>query len=853
MKKNLLIIFMLIGYCGFSQNPADVDPTFNNSNNSGFNQSTDVVNAVMYSSFAKVYLGGFFSSYFGTTANNIACININGGIDTSLITGIGFNNTVNCIIETSSGKIMVGGNFTNYNGIASNRIILLNPDGSIDNSFEIGSGFNGNVLAIAIQSDGKLIIGGDFTTYNGNSVSKIVRLNSNGSIDTSFSIGTGFNNSIKSIAVQTDGKVLIGGSFTLYNGVNKNRIVRLNSNGAIDTSFFTTTGFNNNVNKIVLLSDGSAVLGGDFTTCTAIVSGVTTQVSKNRIIKLSTDGTINTTFGIGTGFNSTVYNIYPLVNGKIIICGNYTTYKGVISNKITRLNADGTVDATFISNGNGLDNSVLSIAVGAKILIGGSFNSTVNTVSGPLNSNRIRALNDDGSFFTSFANNIGIYPDSSVPNNVIAIAIKSDGKILVGGNSETYNSSISNSIVLLDNNGYVDSSFSSGTGFTGANPYIRCIVPQPDGKILVSGYFTYYNGVQFTKYITRLNSNGSIDNSFSTSSLQNYSTYLICLQPDGKIILGETNYTYYNGIPSAHIIRLNNDGTIDNSFVSGSGFNIGITSIVQQTDGKILVGGNFSTYNGISANKIIRLNTNGSLDTSFVTGIGFDNIVYNIAVQSDNKILIGGNFLSYNGSVAKRIIRLNTNGSLDNSFTVSGTGFDKAVAKIKVLSDGKILVGGSFTNYNGIIANNLIRLNSDATKDNLFLTEATPNNTVSNSSVNDIAIQNDGKILVVGSHFNTIDNTRRSIARLSGGTAPLSNNEFQIDKLKIYPNPVKDILNVANTNNFSNYEIFNLLGSKIISGTITNGQIMVSDLTNGIYIIKIKDGNKIVTNKFIKK
>lgn len=842
---------MLIGYCSFSQNPADVDLTFNNSNNSGFSQSTDVVNSVMYSSFAKIYLGGFFSSYFGTTANNIACININGGIDTSFNTGIGFNNSVNCIIETSTGKIMVGGNFTNYNGNTSNRIILLNTDGSIDSSFIIGSGFNGNVLAIAIQSDGKLIIGGDFTTYNGNSVSKIVRLNSNGSIDTSFLVGTGFNNSIKSIAIQTDGKMLIGGSFTLYNGSNKNRIVRLNSNGALDTSFFTT--FNNNVNKIALLSDGSSVVGGDFTTCTAIVSGVSTQVSANRIIKLNNDGTINNTFGIGTGFNSTVYSIYPLVNDKIIICGNYTTYKGVISNKITQLNANGTVDTTFISSGNGLDNSVLSIAVGAKILIGGSFNSTVNTVSGPLNSNRIRVLNDDGSFFTSFANKVGIYPDSSVPNYVMAIAIKSDGKILVGGNSETYNSSIANSIVLLDNNGYVDSSFSSGTGFTGANPYIRCIVPQPDGKILVSGYFTYYNGVQFTKYITRLNSNGSIDNSFSTSSLQNYSTYLICLQPDGKIILGETNYTYYNGIPSARIIRLNNNGTVDNSFVSNTGFNLGITTIVLQTDGKILVGGNFTTYNGVSSNRIIRLNANGSIDNSFQIGSGFDNIIYDITVQSDNKILVGGNFMNYNGTPAKRIIRLNSNGTIDSSFIIVGTSFDKSISKIKIQADGKILIGGSFTNYNGIIANNLIRLNNDGTKDTSFLTEASPNNTLASSYVNDIDLQTDGKILVVGSFFNTIDNTRRSIARLLGGTAPLSNNEFEIDKLKIYPNPVKDILNVANTNIFLNYEIFNLLGSKIISGTITNGQIMVSDLTSGIYIIKIKDGNKIVTNKFIKK
>lgn len=848
---------MLIGYCGFSQNPADVDLTFNNPNNSGFSQSTDVVNSVMYSSFAKVYLGGLFSTYFGSNAKNILCINYNGGVDTSFFTGTGFNNEVNCIIESNNGKIIIGGKFTNYNGINSNRIIRLNSDGTVDNTFNVGTGFNNTVLSITTQTDGKLIIGGDFTNYNSTPINRIIRLNIDGTIDNTFSIGTGFNNSVKTSAIQSDGKIIIGGAFTNFNGVNRERIIRLNTNGTIDTTYISTigqnppltstVGFNNDVNSIVINPDGTSIIGGDFTTYGVVVDGI--SIIANRIIKLNTNGTKNTNNYFGTGFNSSVKCIKTLQDGKMLIGGSFTTFNNTSSNKIIRFNIDGTRDVTF-SSSNGLDNSILSIAGN---FIGGSFNSTVNSVNGVLNSNRIQSLENNGTFSTTFANKVGIYPNSSVPNNVLAVAVKSDGKILVGGNSVAYNNSITNSIVLLDNNGYVDSSFSSGTGFTGANPYIRSIVAQPDGKILVSGYFTYYNGVQFTKYITRLNSNGSIDNSFSISSLQNYSTYLICLQPDGKIILGETNYTYYNGIPSARIIRLNNDGTIDNSFVSGSGFNIGLTSIVQQTDGKILVGGNFTTYNGVSSNRIIRLNTNGSIDNSFQIGSGFDNIIYDIAVQSDNKILVGGNFMNYNGTSAKRIIRLNSNGTIDSSFIIVGTSFDKSISKIKIQADGKILIGGSFTNYNGIIANNLIRLNNDGTKDISFLTEATPNNTLASSSVNDIDIQTDGKILVVGSYFNTIDNTRRSITRLMGGTAPLSSNEFQIDKLKIYPNPVNDILNVADTNNFSNYEIFNLLGSKIISGTITNGQIMVSDLTSGIYIIKIKDGNKIVTNKFIKK
>lgn len=846
MKKYLLL-FLVISYYGFGQNSADVNLSFNNPTASGFTQPSDVVNCVIYSptSYSKIYLGGFFSSYFGTTANNIVCLNINGGIDTSFMTGIGFDNSVDCLINAPNDKIMVGGNFTKYNGINSNRIILLNSDGSIDNSFLTGSGFNGKVLSIAVQTDGKFIIGGDFTSYNGTSVSKIVRLNNNGSIDSSFLIGTGLNNSVKTIAIQADDKVLIGGAFTLFNGISKNRIVRLNSNGSIDTSYVTTIGFNNNVNTITILPDGKTLIGGDFTTYGAVVNGVTNQA--NRIIKLNNDGTTNTVFG--KGFDSSVFTLALLSNGKVLIGGNFTDFDNKTLNRIMRLNVDGTLDSTF--SGNVSNNSIFSIASDNNtIVIGGNFNSTVSTVYDPLNSNRIRTLNNDGSYLSPFADKVGIYPNSSVPNDVMAIAIKSDGRIVVGGNSETYNSSIANSIVLLDNNGYVDSSFSSGTGFTGgssiAPSYISCIVPQPDGKILVSGYFTKYNNIPFTKYVTRLNSNGSIDNSFSTSSLQNYSRYVICLQPNGKIIFGEGNYTYVNGVPAARIIRLNSDGTIDNSFVSNSGFDIGISSIAQQSDGKILIGGAFTTYNGTSVNTLIRLNTNGSLDNSFVSaigsrGTGFDNVVNGMVVQSDNKILV---------IVAKKIIRLNANGSLDNSFALSGNGFDRSVSKIKLQADGKIIVGGSFTNYNGLIANNLIRLNDDGTKDNSFTTEATPNTPVTNSYINDIAIQNDGKILIVGSHFCSVDNKTRSIARLSGSTS-LSYSDFSFNQHYIYPNPAKENIYFSGIGNFE-YLIYNILGENVLNGKSNDNKININSLKKGIYILKMNIDGEIINRKFIK-
>jgi len=834
----------------YSQNPATVDLTFNNPNEAGFTGTTDVINSILVSD-SKIYLGGSFSSYFGTPVNNILSINSKGGIDTSFMNGTGFNNSVICLEKSLDNKIIIGGNFNNYNGVVANRIIALNLDGSINNTFDFGTGFNGDVNTIAVQTDGKLIIGGDFSSFNGVSANKIIRLNNDGTIDSNFSTGTGFNNIVKTIAIQSDGKILVGGTFTTYNGISKNRIVRLNNDGTIDNSYQTSIGFNNSVNDIKILLDGNAIIGGSFTTYSENQNG--NPFPASRIIILNTSGDKIDSFG--SGFNSTVNAIHLRYDNKILISGDFTQFQGISTNKIIRLNADNTHDTSF-NLGYTIDNSIYAVSnFGNRTLIGGNFNSINTTVSGDINSNRIRMLDDDGSFTNDFASKIGIYPNSSVPNHVTEIAIKSNGKIIVGGNSESYNNATANRIVQLNADGSIDATFSSGLGFTGPFSQIREIVPQPDGKVLVGGTFTYYNDVYTDKHLIRLNSDGSVDNTFTLNSLQDNSEYFIYLQDNGKIILGEKNYSYYNFVPEARLIRLNSDGTLDSSFNIGK-FDLGITSIVEQSDGKLLVSGNFSAFNGTNVNRVVRLNSNGSLDNSFSTGSGFDNIVYNLAIQSNGKILVGGNFTTYDNLNANRIVRLNSDGSIDNNFITSGTGFDRSISEIKILSDNKILVCGSFTNYNGTTANNLIKLNIDGSIDNSFQTSASPNNDTLNSSyIADIEIDNNGKILICGSHFTNIDNIRRSLARLIGGTTALSINEnYLTENLSIYPNPTNNIIRINNSNLINlNYVIYDLKGVKIKTGKQENGLIDVTDLKTDIYILQLKSKNKIYSAKFIKR
>jgi len=679
----------------------------------------NIVYTIQIQSDEKILVGGPFSSYDGIPANKIIRLNSDGSIDNTFVIGVGFNDTVRTIAIQSDGKILVGGGFSSYDGVSSNYIIRLNSDGSIDDTFVIGDGFDNIVYTIQIQSDGKILVGGNFGNYDGTSANRIIRLNSDGSVDNTFIVGDGFDNIVNTIQIQSDEKILIGGIFTSYDNTNAFNIVRLNSLGSIDNTFVVGNGFNGQVNTIQIQSDGKILVGGQFTTYDG--------VSSNYIIRLNSDGSIDNTFDIGTGFDNWVYTIQIQIDGKILVGGNFSSYDGIPSNFIIRLNSDGSVDNTF-SVGTGFNSTVLTMLIkdNGTLLIGGGF-----YLYKPTTINRIIRLNTNGVYDSSLFYNIGF-------NELVrTIDIQLDGKILVGGDFQNYDGTVSNYIIRLNSDGSIDDTFIIGDAFDGL---VRTIDIQLDGKILVGGDFQNYDGTA-SYGIIRLNSDGSIDNTFVVGNGFNGQVYTIQIQTNGKILVGG-KFNQYDGTSSNNIIRLNSDGSIDDTFVIGGGFDDNVYSIQVQSDEKIIVGGDFSNYDSITSKRIIRLNSDGSIDNT--VGSGFDGNVLTIQIQSDGKILVGGNFTDYDGIPANNIIRLNSDGSIDNTF-VNGTGFSSMVFTIQIQSDGKILVGGSFGTYNETPSNYIIRLNSDGSIDDTFVIGGG-----FNDNVYTIQIQSDGKILAGG-------------------------------------------------------------------------------------------------------
>jgi uncharacterized delta-60 repeat protein len=336
--------------------PFDVSNLFN-----------DIIHSLSLGLNNKIYVGGNFTLYQDASQRGLIRLNLDGTKDASFDIGAGFYKQSMSFLKTdSSDRIYGGGNFTLYQDVSQNHLIRLNPDGSKDDSFDIGTGFNSTLSAIFIDLNNKIYIGGNFFTYQNVSQNHLIRLNPDGSKDDSFDIGTGFNRDINSIIIDSSNKIYAGGGFTLYKGLGQNCLIRLNSDGTKDTTFDISSGFFNSIFSMVLDSSGHIYVGGNFTAYQGL--------PQNRLIRLNPDGSKDTTFDIGTGFNGDIYSIYLDPNNKLYIAGSFTTYKELMQNSLIRLNSDGSKDELF-DIGAGFNSTIYEITVDSnnKIYVGGAF------------------------------------------------------------------------------------------------------------------------------------------------------------------------------------------------------------------------------------------------------------------------------------------------------------------------------------------------------------------------------------------------------------------------------------------------------------------------------------------------
>ena len=296
----------------------------------------------------------------GAHRHGIARLNADGSLDYSFNSGIGLGgylDWVSAVVVQSDGKVLIGGSFSTVDGTNRNNIARLNSDGTLDGSFNPGTGVTGDgypsVNSLAVRPDGRVFIGGDFTAVNGTNRNRIARLNAEGGLDSSFNPGTGVNNSVGALAVQPDGKVLIGGDFTTVKDLDRSRIARLNADGSGDSDFDAGTTICCG-NPIALQPDGKVLVGGS-------------------IARLNPNGSLESSFhpdllfGVITSpydsAGASAIAVQP--DGKVLIGGDFTSVNGVVRPHVARLYGDSQLPVSFAAWAAGFSLSGAAAAAGA--------------------------------------------------------------------------------------------------------------------------------------------------------------------------------------------------------------------------------------------------------------------------------------------------------------------------------------------------------------------------------------------------------------------------------------------------------------------------------------------------------
>ncbi|TDP61117.1 T9SS type A sorting domain-containing protein [Flavobacterium dankookense] len=881
MTKKFTLFFLFYGLLFYSQN---IDNSFNFNNSGPYNENIggygivlDNGNIITYDGYCNLLNsnGGLINNaetfiepiQFNTLINGsnnklvaynwenlgLQVYNIDGSEDTNFITPIftsALSPSLSCVKMDPDGKIVVSGYFDTVNGIPRKNMVRLNPNGSVDTSFiniDDELNFSGSVNSFIRQSDGKYIIGGKFRNgFSGNYHNiSLTRLNNDGSIDESFydftDIFYGFGSDdtiIKKILIQPDGKILIiGPNFKSGSSILSNAISRLNSNGTRDTTF-NSLGIGFYGDDALVLPDGKIII----------------SYGINNLKKLNTNGSVDNSFNYqNTEYYHQTYTGLQLSDNKILINCPYLSIQGITREKIHRINSSGSLDYTFNPQ-QSTNKPIQNMAVlnDGSILIESNNLTSYNDIS----CKSLIKLNSEGNLNPNFNLDSQV---QSFTNDIFHFKEFSNNKILVTAgynsgsptNGSIYINSNEKKYLRLNDDGSIDNSFNPTI-----NVDLRCSEILNNDKIL---YLNYSNNKLF-----RLNYDGTNDLTFTPYTF--YSNSSFKKFKDGSI------YIYGNTVSNFSKIRkINYDGTINLSYNSYNLTDHYVKSFQKQND-KLIV----NYYDGYVSSQIKRLNPDGSLDTSFNS---FTTGCEKIIINSENKILIiysnlikkyseNGDFediINLNFEISKvcqqfcdKLLiqgesRIDLNSYSNNFDNLTRYDISSNAAFVNTPTGSPIqnfLDGDTLQNLNVSGENIAWYENQIACELNINTNETSSLNTETPLSLDTVLINN--TIYYASQTVNNIESTYRLPVK---AVASLNITIPEIPIFKVL-NPIKDFLEISGNENIKKVEIYNMIGHNLKNFILENEpkevEIDIKDLIPNIYILKILSSNNIVTKKIIK-
>jgi uncharacterized delta-60 repeat protein len=867
-----------------------------------------------------VFVAGDFSVVNGVPQIGAALLNSDGTVDRqfdpSMFQGTNVQASVADLTLQPDGKMLVGGSISEIAGVPRSYLARLNSDGSLDNAFNSAAASMPNwtsVGLVRLQTDGKILMTVTLTNLSvfETPLATVARLNPDGTLDEGFhpAAEAQADWSIDELSVRADGGVLIGG---FVSWLDTYRVLLLNTDGSLNvdlTAGLAQAGALSNwtsplhpdpLNRLVgsmkfptppgnhlVPNDNLSIprFGRYFSDVT--VPGVEFEKAQFSVNETSGAALINV---VRTGDLTRAFSVqYATRAGTAQTTGRYIDQAGVLafgpmeqshsfSIPITDdalVNGDGTVLLELSQPSNGVvlsgqstatltikDNEIPtpgssepgvqfltpSIAVAedageAMIVIertGASSNAvtigystlngsahygsdfaassgtvqfapfeTVKTIPIPVYDDLVAGTNLQFTLMLTNAST-GVLLGSGLSTQAVVIhnaqrpgsvdfsfdpgssttydrdgfpdllglstfASQADGKMLLAGVFESLDGDRLTCLERLNSDGSRDTTFDvilpPDEGW-GVSSSVSLLLVQPNGQILAAGDFEQVNGSPCPPLI-RLKPDGSQDGSFNAATVLG-PLGALALQTDGQILCASAPVPQL-GFINSPLFRLNPDGSPDPSFDFGAGANDTVTSLLPQPDGKILIGGSFTQVQQISRNELARLNPDGALDLTFDPGTGAASTqgtsgssVSSMALDAEGRILAVGQFDKFNGIPRSSLVRLNSDGSVDPTFSNQTSVFqvERTPGTLAIQPDGRILVGAESIYDRTTSRTSIARLNPDGTLDRSF--DSGDGAAAANEEPMQIALQADGRVLVIGDFYSFDGVPRTGIVRLHG-------------------------------------------------------------------------------------
>lgn len=715
-----------------------------------------------------------------------------------------------------------------------NAVLRYGPDGTLDPTFSVNtSSFISDILPLA---DGTTLIAGAFTQVNGGPAVRVAKLLNDGSLDPNFNMGVGPNNIVRALVALPDGSVVIGGGFTMVGSQAIRGVARLLANGALDPTFdpmAVVTSEYISVNDLALDGDGRLIIGGGFT-----LSG---EPEQRNLMRILPDGSHDTTFPIGSGTSSSVNVLTLRPDGSMLVGGLFSSIADQPRTGLAALAPDGTLDPTFIADirhPDGVEISGLTRTADGDLLVWGRMLS----VDGRYHLALAR-LQPNGTVEPSFN------PGKGAGGIVKGMAVMADGRIAIGGDMVSYNDTPRPYLAFLTPDGALDPVFNGGAG---PNAQVQLLIPMPGDRLFIAGEFTSYDGVPVPRMAV-VDAFGAlvpgIDFPVEALPSEDDPSAAVALE-DGSILFA-TVPEYQSADWTGQLYRFLPDGTLDSGFQPPQSLFGGVNTMLVQPDGRILLGGTLRVPSG--AKGIARLLPNGARDQDFLVGSGVGPLqssrVYTMALMPDGRIIIAGAFTSYQGIPATRITCLNPDGTPCTDFATTGPTNSMAggvvIVSIAPLPDGRLVLAGNFGSYDGGSSTSMAIALPDGTVDPTFSIGTGPDYPAF-PWLHQVLVDAEGNYLIRG-YFHTINGVpRHRIARILGGGGVGMNDAAITDRSPLlWPNPVADRLQTTEPLTGT---IFDTQGRAVLT-VYQKRTIEVAALTSGPYLLRTTDGG---TARFMK-